>query len=73
MDKKDKSKSRVGVILGGVALTVVGFWMIPPLISRFGRKIYKATRKNDSIDFSKLGPEIVKDNTEEMENSKNGA
>ena len=42
------------------ALTVIGFLVIPPLIKKYGNKIYKSSLKKNQIDFDNLGPEIVK-------------
>lgn len=57
-DKKCKT-SKVLMLVGGVALTVAGFIVIPPLIDKYSNKMYKASLKNEEIDFDNMGPEIV--------------
>lgn len=54
-------------ITGAVAVTIIGVIVIPPLIKKYGNKIYKSSLKNDDpIDFDSMGPEIVKkDNVKE--------
>lgn len=48
------------LIVGGVALTAVGFVVIPPIINHVSRKLYKASTGTSDIDFDDLGPEIVR-------------
>lgn len=57
--KKEEKKSKLGIIIGGVALTAAGLIIIPPIIEKYSNKVYKASLKNDQIDFDNLGPEIV--------------
>ena len=53
-------------VLGVIAITVVGIIVIPPLLKKYGVKLYKSSAKKEEIDFDNLGPEIVKkDKTEE--------
>ena len=53
-------------VLGAIAITVVGIIVIPPLLNKYGVKLYKSSAKKEEIDFDNLGPEIVKkDKTEE--------
>ena len=53
-------------VLGAIAITVVGIIVIPPLLKKYGVKLYKSSAKKEEIDFDNLGPEIVKkDKTEE--------
>lgn len=52
-------------VIGSVALTAIGFLVIPKLIKKYGDKIYKSSLKNEEIDFDEMGPEIVKKNIEE--------
>ncbi len=47
-------------VIGVLALTVIGFLVIPPLMKKYGNKIYKSSLKKDEIDFDNMGPEIVK-------------
>ena len=53
-------------VVGAIAITVVGIIVIPPLLKKYGVKLYKSSAKKEEIDFDNLGPEIVKkDKTEE--------
>ena len=47
-------------VIGVVAVTAIGFLIIPPLMKKYSNKIYKSSLKNDDIDYDNLGPEIVK-------------
>ena len=47
-------------IIGIAAVTVIGFLVIPPLMKKYGNKLYKSSLKKDEIDFENMGPEIVK-------------
>lgn len=58
MEKKRKRK--VLWCVGSVFLTVIGFVVIPVIISRYGNKVYKSSLKREQINFDDLGPEIVK-------------
>ncbi len=62
--QQTQNGSPVWWILGAVALVAVGYFAIPPLLKKYSNKLYKSSAKKDSIDFDKLGPEIVKRNTE---------
>lgn len=55
----DSSKA-IWWILGAATLTVVGFIVIPPLMKKYGNKLYKKSAKSEKIDFDALAPEIVK-------------
>ena len=57
-DKKNRC-SKVAWLVVGSVLTVAGFIFIPPLIQKYGNKVYKKSLKNDEIDFDGMGPEIV--------------
>ncbi len=57
--KKEEKKSKLGIIIGGVALTAAGLIIIPPIIAKYSNKMYKSSLKNNPIDFDNLGPEIV--------------
>lgn len=59
---KEKKKSKVWWIVGSLALTVIGFVVIPPLIDKYSSKVYKSFPKKNEIDFDNLGPEIVEKN-----------
>lgn len=58
MEKKRKRK--VLWCVGSVFLAVIGFVVIPVIISRYGNKVYKSSLKREQINFDDLGPEIVK-------------
>lgn len=47
-------------IIGTVAVTTVGFLVIPPLMKKYSNKLYKFSLKKDNIDFENMGPEVVK-------------
>lgn len=66
---KDKKNicSKVAWVIAGSALTVAGFIFIPPLVQKYGNKIYKKSLKNDEIDFDEMGPKIVPFNEEVKE------
>lgn len=55
-----EKKSKFIIILGGVALTIFGFIIIPPLVEKFSSKVYKSTLKKERVELNDLGPEIVK-------------
>lgn len=60
--KKQKKNDRcvkVGLFAAGVALTVAGFIVVPPLIKKYGNKAYKKSLSTKYIDFDSMGPEIV--------------
>lgn len=60
--KKQKKKNIGNAVLfaaAGIALTVAGLAFIPPLIEKYGNKLYKASLRNDEIDFENMGPEVV--------------
>ena len=60
--KKQKKNDRcvkVGLFAAGVALTVAGFIVVPPLIKKYGNKAYKKSLITEYIDFDSMGPEIV--------------
>lgn len=69
--EKNKSKSRKAMIIaGGVALTIAGFIVIPPLLDKYANKAYKSSLRKEKIDFDNMGPEIVP-STEEDDESGN--
>lgn len=47
------------MFIGGVALTIAGFIVIPPIIDKYANKVCKASLKKEKIDFDNMGPEIV--------------
>ena len=52
-----KKKDRGGKMKWFV--TVAGFIIIPPLIKKYGNKVYKKLLNTEDIDFDDMGPEIV--------------
>ena len=48
------------LVVGVIAVIIIGFIIIPPLMKKYGNKIYKFSLKKDYIDFDNMGPEIVK-------------
>jgi len=68
---ENRKKRNIGgtilLVAAGVALTVSGFIVIPPLIQKYGNKAYKASLRREVIDFDNMGPEIVPHETTEEE------
>lgn len=63
--KKKSTAEKILIILGAATLMVVGFMVIPPLIDKCSKKLYKASLKNEEIDFDDMGPEIIPKDEEE--------
>jgi flagellar basal body-associated protein FliL len=61
MEKKEKKNKipKALLIVGGAALTVAGFIIVPPLYNKLTNKAVKKASSTDDIDFDNLGPEIV--------------
>lgn len=71
MEQKGKRADRKMLwFIAGVATTIAGFIVIPPLISQYGGKLYKASLKSEVIDFDSMGPEIVKKSATESQEGK---
>lgn len=64
---KDKKKNRALWVVGSIALTVVGFIVIPPIIDKVSTKAYKLSVQSEEIDIENLEPEIVKKSEMEEE------
>ncbi len=47
-------------ILSTIALTAIGFIIIPPLLNKVSTVIYKEAMKKEKIDIDGLQPEIIK-------------
>ena len=47
-------------IIGIVAVTAMGFLVIPSLMKKYSNKLYKSLLKKDEISFENMGPEVVK-------------
>ncbi len=56
---ENKKCKKALLVVGGIALTAVGFIVIPPLLEKYSAKMYKSSLEKDEIDFDNLGPEIV--------------
>ena len=56
---------KILIILGAAVLMIVGFMIIPPLIDKCSKKVYRASLKNEEIDFDDMGPEILRKDKEE--------
>lgn len=54
---KKKSKKIKNIIVSG-AVTLCGMLLIPPLIKKFGNKMYKKSLSKETINFDDIGPEI---------------
>lgn len=67
--KNNSKGKRTLMIAGGIVLTVVSFIAIPPLLNKFANRSYKASLKNEKVDFDNMGPEIVP--SKEKENKEN--
>lgn len=57
-EKKERCEVVTWIVLGSV-LTVAGILVIPPLVKKYGTKLYKKSLRTDEIDFDEMGPEIV--------------
>lgn len=55
-----KKKSKLPLIVGGIALTAVAFVVVPPIINEVSRKVYRKTSDTSDIDFDEMGPEVVR-------------
>ena len=64
---KEKKKNRALWVVGSIALTVVGFIVIPPIIGKVSTKAYKLSVQSEEIDIENLEPEIVKKSEMEEE------
>ena len=43
-----------------VVTIAFGVIIIPPIISKYGNKLYKSSLSTEKINFDDLGPEVVK-------------
>ena len=60
MEKEKSNKCKLAlIVVGGVALTVAGFIIIPPIIKKYSKKLYKKSLKIEDIKFEDMGPEII--------------
>lgn len=55
-----KFKEKLPLIVAGVVLTAVAFVVIPPIINKVSRKVYRAQNDTSDIDFENMGPEVVR-------------
>ncbi len=65
-EKKNKCGKMKWLVFGSV-LTIVGIVIIPPIIKKYGNKVYKKSLNSEEIDFDNMGPEIVPFDEEEKE------
>lgn len=54
-----KTKKKLLVLIGGAAITFVSLTVIPGIVNKVARKVYRAQNDTSDIDFDNLGPEIV--------------
>ena len=59
MGKQEKKGNKAIMIAGGIALTVVGFVVIPLLHKKLTNKAVKKSYKSENIYFDNLGPDVV--------------
>ncbi len=64
---EEKEKSRAMWVVGSVALTAIGFVIIPPLLNKVSSKAYRKAIHSEEIDVDSMGPEIVKKKESEEE------
>lgn len=64
MEKKSTTK-KILIFLAAATLTLIGFIVIPPLIDKCAKRVYKASLKKEEIDFDDMGPEIIPNDKEE--------
>lgn len=62
--KKKSTTEKILIFLGAATFMVVGFIVIPPLIDKCAKKVYKTSLKNEEIDFDDMGPEILANDKE---------
>ena len=53
-------KEKLPLIIAGVALTAVAFVVIPPIINKVSRNVYRAQNDMSDIDFENMGPEVAR-------------
>lgn len=53
-----KVKSKLPLIIGAVVLTAIAFVVVPPIINKVSRKIYRSQNDTSDIDFENMGPEV---------------
>ena len=63
--KKESTTKKILMFLGATTLMVVGFFVIPPLIDKCAKKVYKTSLKNEEIDFDDMGPDIISNDKED--------
>lgn len=63
--KKESTTKKILIFLGTATLMIVGFIVIPPFIDKCAKKVYKASLKNEEIDFDDMGPEIIPNDKED--------
>lgn len=64
-NQKEKEKmKKICWIVGSIALTAVGFSVVPKLIDKYGNKMYKKTITDTEKTINDMAPEIVKKETQ---------
>ncbi len=63
LKEKEKMK-KICWIVGSIALTAVGFSVVPKLIDKYGNKMYKKTITDTEKIINDMAPEIVKKETQ---------
>lgn len=64
-----RDKEKLVWMLGSVVVFLVAVIVVPRLIKKYTGKLYKNSHKG--IDFENLGPEILKKETEEVNENGN--
>ena len=59
MENREKTGQTVFLKAAGAAFIAAGSIFIPPLIRKYGSRVYKASLKREVIDFDNMQPEIV--------------
>lgn len=63
--KKKGTTEKILLLFGAAMLMFVGFMVIPLIIDKGAKKLYRKSLKNDEIDFDEMGPEIIQSDKEE--------
>lgn len=63
--KKKSTAEKILLFLGAATLMVAGFTVIPQLIEKCAKKVYKVSLKNEEIDFDDMGPQIIPNEKED--------
>ena len=58
MKKDKKSTSPIAIVCFGTILSVCGIILLPKLVDKSGRKIYKKSHHASKINYDEMGPVI---------------